>query len=119
MAAAQETLRPEVPEQQIRERVDEFPETIQQIQGAYGVKVVQKNFKAQVKDDSGTPIIQTPPAQVITTVQPPSDQTTLVQQSKGDTTSSSTWLATFWLRVIKKALRFGWKIVGKGQNAEH
>jgi hypothetical protein len=110
MAATPEILRPEAP--QIQERAEEFPETIQQIQGA---KVVQKTFKTQVTDDKGAPVIQTPPAQVIS-VTPPSDQTTLTKQAKGDTTSSLTWLAAFWLRVIKKAIHFGWKIIGKEQN---
>ena len=66
-------------------------------------------------DDKGKPIIQTPPTQVIT-VTPPSDTTTLSKQAKGDTTSSLTWLAAFWLRIIKKAIHFGWKIIGKEQN---
>lgn len=113
MAATPETLRPEVPEQQVQERAEEFPETIQQIQGAQGVQVVQKNFKAQVRDDHGAPLIQTPPTQVVTTVQPPADQATLTKEAKGDTTSSGTWIAAFWIRVIKKAMHFGWKIVGK------
>jgi len=26
-----------------------------------------------------------------------------------------TWLAAFWIRVIKKATHFGWQIVGRGQ----
>jgi hypothetical protein len=111
MAATPETLRPEVPT--VQEHIEEFPETIQQIQGA---KVVQKTFKAQVKDDKGKPIIQTQPTQIITTVQPPADTQTLTQQSKGDTTSSTTWLAAFWLRIIKKALHFGWQILGGEKN---
>ncbi|HKB88849.1 MAG TPA: hypothetical protein VKC53_04370 [Patescibacteria group bacterium] len=113
MAATPETLRPEVPQIQneVREHAEEFPESIQQIQGA---KVVVKNFKSQVKDDSGSPVIQTPPAQVIT-IQPPADTATLTQQAKGSKTSSVTWLAAFWLRIIKKAMHFGWQIVG-GQN---
>jgi hypothetical protein len=107
MAATPEVPRP-IEEPQVQEHVEEFPETIQQIQG---VKVVQKNFKAQVKDDKGAPIIQTPPAQVITTVQPPADTATLTKQAKGDTTSSATWLAAFWIRIVKKALHFGWQII--------
>jgi len=111
MAATPEVLRPEAP-QQIQERQEEFvvPETIQQ---STGVKVVQKNFKAQVKDDNGQPLIQTPPTQVIT-VTPPADDQTLLKQSKGDTTFAVTWLAAFWLRVLKKAAYFGWKIIGGG-----
>ncbi len=105
---------PEIPQPietpQVQERLEEFPETIQAIQGA---QVVQKNFKTQVTDDQGAPLIQTPPTQVITTVQPPADTATLTTQSKGSTISGATWLAAFWLRIIKKALHFGWKIIGK------
>ena len=112
MAATPEILRPEAPVQ-IQERQEEFivPENLQ----SSGVQVVQKTFTAQVKDDKGQPVIQTPPTQVVT-VQPPYDQTTLATQAKGPTTSSATWLSAFWIRVIKKALHFGWKIVGGGNN---
>lgn len=108
MAATPEIPRQEVP--QIQERKEEFvvPETIQ----SSGVKVVQKTFKSQVNDNSGKPLIKTPPTQVIT-VTPPSDTTSLTTWSKGNTSSSITWLGAFWLRVIKKAMHFGWKIVGK------
>lgn len=111
MATTPEILKPEAPE--ITERQEEFivPETLQQA----GVKVVQKTFKAQVMDDKGKPIIQTPPTQVIT-VSLPSDQVTLAKQAKGSPSLSLTWLAAFWLRIIKKALHFGWKLVGKEQN---
>lgn len=115
MAATPETLRPEVPVQEVQERADEFPESIQQIQGAQGVKIVQKDFKAQTNDDKGLPIIQTPPTQVIT-IQTPSDQATLTKQAKGDIGNSVTWLAAFWLRVIKKALHFGWKVIGQTES---
>jgi hypothetical protein len=110
MAATPEIPRSEAPS--IQERQEEFPETIQQIVGA---KVIQKNFKAQVSDDKGQPVIQTPPTQVIS-VTPPSDSATLTNQAKGNTTTSLTWLAAFWLRIIKKAMHFGWKITGKGPN---
>src|SRR5258706_3532680 len=103
---------PEVlnPNMDIQEKPEEFivPETLQQSD----IKVVQKNFTAQVKSDNGVPLIQTPPTQVIS-VTPPSSQTVLVQQSKGNTTSSLTWLAMFWLRILKKATHFGWQIVAK------
>lgn len=99
---------------QVIEVPTEFPETIPQSTGA---QVVQKNFKAQVSDDKGTPIIQTPPTQVVTSVSPPADSATLTKQSGGSTTLSITWLAAFWLRIIKKALHFGWRIVGGGDNA--
>ncbi len=110
MAATPEVLRPEVPQiKEVKEAEFIVPETLQQ---KTGVQVVQKNFKVQVKDDHGNPLIQTPPTQVIT-VSPPNDQESLVKESKGDVSSSSTWLATFWLRIIKKALYFGWKVLGR------
>ena len=109
MAATPEIPRPEA--LQVQERPEEFPETIQQIQGA---KVVQKTFKAQVKDDTGAPLIQTPPTTVIS-ITPPSDDVTLLAWSKGDTASAMTWLAAFWMRIIKKAMHFGWEVVVGGQ----
>ncbi len=113
MPATPEIPKPETP--QVVEHQEEFivPETLQQ---KTGVQVVQKNFTNQVKDVHGSPMIQTPPAQVIT-ITPPSDTQTLTVQSKGDINSSTTWLAAFWLRVIKKALYFGWRILGKDTNA--
>lgn len=111
MAATPEIPRPEA--QDVTERQEEFivPETLQ----SSGVKVVQKTFKTQVTNDKGAPVIQTPPTQVVS-VTLPSDQATLTSQAKGSASSSLTWLATFWLRVIKKAMHFGWKIIGKEQN---
>lgn len=108
MAATPEIPRPEVP--QVQERQEEFivPETLQ----GSGIKVVQKNFKAQVKDDKGQAVVQTPPTQVIS-VTPPADDATLASQAKGSVSSSLTWLATFWIRVIKKAMHFGWQITKK------
>lgn len=103
---------PEVPKIQpeTHETQEEFvvPETLQQ---STGVKVVPKNFTAQVKSDSGKPLIQTPPAQVVS-VTPPASSQTLKSWSKGKSTNSLTWLGAFWLRIIKKALFFGWKIMG-------
>lgn len=107
MAATPEVLKPE-PE--ISERKEEFivDETLKNA----GVRVVQKNFTAQVKNDKGQPIIETPPEQVVT-VTPPYPEATLKTQAKGPTTSSLTWLATFWVRIIKKALHFGWRVIGE------
>ena len=107
MAATPEVLRPEQPQvQNIKEAEFIVPENLQQS----GVKVVQKNFTAQTNDDKGQPLIQTPPTQVVS-ITPPADDTTLTTWSKGSISSSLTWLGTFWKRVIKKALHFGWQVV--------
>ena len=109
MAATPEIQRPEPQVQEINKEAEFIvPETLQQS----GVKVVQKNFTAQVKNDKGQPLIQTPPTQVIT-IQPPADNKTLTTWSKGSIASSLTWLGAFWIRVIKKALFFGWRVMGK------
>ena len=107
---------PEIPigEPHVSERKEEFivNENLQKS----GVKVVQKNFTAQVKSDKGTPLIQTPPAQVITVI-PPAPQITLTSWAKGPVSASLTWLGAFWLRILKKALHFGWQVKGEGPNA--
>jgi len=111
MAATPETLQTESP--QIVEVPSEFPETIQ---SSGGPQVVQKNFTSQVSDDNGNPVIQTPPTQVVTSITPSSDTATLTTQSKGKITESATWLAAFWLRIIKKAVFFGWRIISGSGN---
>lgn len=109
MPATPEIPRPETP--LVVEHQEEFivPETLQQ---NTGVQVVQKNFKAQINDDHGMPLISTPPTQVIT-VTPPEVSAELENWAKGSVESSKTWLGAFWLRIIKKAIYFGWKIIGK------
>jgi len=106
---------PEIPigEPRVQERAEEFvvDETLKNA----GAQVVQKTFKAQVKDDKGQPLIQTPPTQVVN-ITPPAPQPTLTSWAKGQITLSLTWLGAFWLRILKKALHFGWRVIGK-QNA--
>ena len=68
-------------------------------------------FTAQVTDDAGQPLIQTSKNQV--TIQAPADTATLTSWSKGPITSALTWLGAFWLRILKKAVHFGWKVIGK------
>ena len=106
MAGTPEILKPEAP--MVSERAEEFivPESLQQ---STGMKVVQKNFTAQVKSDKGQPMIQTPPAQVIT-IAPPANNATLIAWSKGPIVASISWLGMFWLRILKKAMFYGWKV---------
>src|SRR5258706_16363038 len=110
MAATPEILKPEAP--MVTERQEEFivPETLQ----SSGVKVVQKNFKAQVNNNKGQPVVATLPTQVVS-VTPPSDDSTLLAWSKGETTRLMSWLVTFSLLFIKNATHVGCQIVGRGQ----
>jgi len=99
---------PQVPEGVI-ERPETLPEKLEQDQN---IKVVSKQFTKTVTDDSGQPLIQAPKIQAIS-ITLPSDQNQLIGWAKGPITNSLTWFAVFWLRLIKKAAHFGWKIAGK------
>ena len=77
-----------------------------------GVVPRPSQFTGQVYDDSGKPLIQTPQTKTVT-VSLPMDDKALTSASKGSITDSITWLAAFWLRIIKKALHFGWGVVRK------
>jgi hypothetical protein len=73
------------------------------------VQPVLTQFKSQVKSDQGKPLIQSP-ATATTTITLPADQNQLTTLAKGSISNSITWFAAFWLRMIKKAIHFGWRI---------
>jgi hypothetical protein len=87
------------------------PERIQDVAQA----TPQTQVTAQVTDDAGQKLIQTPATQQVT-IQVPADPVQLDDWSKGSPFDTLTWFATFWLRMIKKAAHFGWRVVtGKGK----
>lgn len=108
---------PEIPNEtpQIVEHDSNAEFVVDETLKSTGVQTVQKTFKSQVADDSGKPIIQVPTTKVIS-VSPPADSITLGEMAKGDTTDSRTWLGRFWIRILEKALYFGWRIIGKGES---
>ena len=90
--------------------VPETPESTPEMEEA-GVTIVPPQVTAQVTDDdSGQPLIQTPATKTVT-VQIPTDPAKLDDWAKGSPANALTWFATFWLRMIKKAMHFGWKII--------
>jgi hypothetical protein len=100
------------PRSPVVERAEEFelPSHLEDT----GIKTVETAIKARVKD-KGRHLIQTPATKKIT-IKLPSGQATMSTWSKGKTTNSLTWLGVYWLRMIKKATHFGWKVVGgKGE----
>lgn len=107
------------PERKELEKIIEHrPEDVaipERIEKKEGVIPRQTQFTAQVTDDSGKPLIQTPKTKVVT-VQIPANQTQLDDWAKGSPTNALTWFAAFWLRMIKKAVHFGWKVVRGGQD---
>ncbi|MBN1169376.1 hypothetical protein JXA63_05830 [Candidatus Woesebacteria bacterium] len=97
---------PKTPEQ-VKERQEEFivPEKIQDI----GLKTTRSQVTAQVTDDDDNQLISTPTRKVTVTL--PADKDVIEEWTKGDKAKSSTWLGYFWVRIIKKALHFGWDLV--------
>lgn len=102
-------------EQGVIKEVPETPEIPSQLE-KQGVTVTPAQVAAKVSDDQGVPMIQTPAAQTIT-ITIPTSQEQLADWSKGSPSDSLTWLAMFWLRMIKKAFRFGWRVITKGGQA--
>jgi len=79
-----------------------------------GVTSVPANFTAQVHDQSGNKLITTPAKKVIT-IEIPATQEALEDWAQGPIENSLTWYAVFWLRLLKKALLYGWRVVLKRQ----
>ena len=106
---------PEKEPQQAPEGVEEVidtPEIPPHIEKT-GVSVTPTQFTAQVTDDKGQPIIKPTSTK---TVAIPKTKSKLEDLSKGAPAASITWLATFWLRMLKKEKHFGRKIIGKGES---
>ena len=74
------------------------------------VKTIPTQVSTQVTD--GKPPIKTPAMPQVTITLPAALQQ-LDEWAKGDPQNALTWFAAFWLRIIKKAIHFGWKILGK------
>ncbi len=108
MAEPKERERPAVPE-----GIEERPEAVEPLTRVEELERVPTQVTAQVTDDAGRQLIQTPATQVVT-IQIPAAQAQLEDWSHGSPSNSLTWFATFWLRMIKKALRFGWRVITRG-----
>lgn len=90
----------------------ETPEIPEHIESVTGVRVVPTAVTAQVQDSQGNNLINTPAnSQAKITI--PQTQATLTAWSKGDIGSAVTWWGRFWLRMIKKAIHFGWGVQSK------
>jgi hypothetical protein len=69
-------------------------------------------FQKQVKSDSGKPLIQVPGQGGRIKITIPKSQVELENLTKGSISDSITWFAAFWIRMIKKAVHFGWELLG-------
>jgi hypothetical protein len=69
----------------------------------------QQQIQQVMQDQSQTPAPA--PAANVVTITIPADPQQLADWSKGEPSESLTWYATFWIRMIKKAIHFGWRVV--------
>ena len=103
----------------VEHRAEEFPEVPVEVENkSLQPQPIPSQFKAQVTDDKGNPLIQTPQTQNVT-VTIPTAQEALEKLAKGSTDDSGTWWAAWFLRLIKKAAHFGWRVVTGGTNSEN
>lgn len=94
----------------VKETPEEAPSlTIERKEVAIAVPI---HFKAQVKTDKGQPLIQTSTGQAVSVTLPKS-RLELAELAKGSVSDSITWFAAFWLRMIKKAIYYGYRIFVK------
>ncbi len=76
------------------------------------VAPVPTQFKAQVTDDKGNKLITTPEEKKVDIIIPEVNKETLeVKIKDGNVEDSSVWSAGYWLRIFKKAIYFGWKVL--------
>lgn len=91
----------------------EAPKISENLERETGVEKVETAFTANIKDDRGQPLIQTPQTQAVT-VSVPAPQIVLTQTAKGSKNEAITWWALFWIRAIQKAVHFGRRIIFGG-----
>lgn len=103
----------------IVERPEEFSQVPVEVENksmpGAGVTPTPTQFKTQVTDSSGNPLIQTQQNKVVT-INLPQNQTVLETEAKGSTEESKTWWAASFIRMVKRALHFGWQIIVGGTN---
>lgn len=104
----------EAPPEGVEHRPEEIgvPERIQDV-----VKKTPTQVTAQVTDDDDQDLIHTPEKKEIA-IEIPGNQASFEEQAQGSPEESTTWLAVFWVRMIKKAKHFGWRIVGRGSQVQ-
>lgn len=99
----------EIPEVVERPEVPEIPASVER---RTGISVRPQHFSAPPMRHKGQQVFTTPQTQTVS-IQLPADQGQIKGWASGPVTSALTWFARFWLRIIKKAHHFGWRIVGK------
>ena len=109
-------VTPEREKPQIPEGVEEIPEEVEippHIEKG-GVSASKTQFSKKVHDDDDTLLTESPKTKKVE-IKLPETEERLSAWEKGKVSDSLTWFASFWLRMIKKATHFGWRIIGGKQ----
>jgi len=91
----------------------EIPEDLRKIEKKEEIQTTKTQFTAQVSDDSGVPMTESPVTKVAS-IEIPESEEALKAFSEGNTEEARTWWGATFLRMIKKALHFGWNIIKGG-----
>jgi hypothetical protein len=109
-------LSPERESLPVEERAEEFPEIPITVENKGVVVPTPGQFTAQVKDDKGRPLIQTPDREKIT-IEIPGTKEEMTAFSKGSPDEAITWFWAALVRKFKQATRFAWRVIWRGQRA--
>jgi hypothetical protein len=109
-------VSPEREKLPIEERPEEFPEIPIEVENKSVVTPTPSHVKGVVTDAKGKPLTTPTDGQSVTIILP-ADPQALTATSKGTPDEAITWFAKFWLRMFKKAIYYGWRVLTGGKNA--
>ena len=115
MAQTPEVLPPVFTPGQQETGVGQRPESITEVApqiGQGGVAASQTQFTTQVTGDNNQPLTQSPTTQNVT-ITLPTDESHLQEWAHHKPNDSIAWLGRYWLRMLAKAVHFGWHTVIK------
>lgn len=96
------------------EEIPEKPKIPENLQNE--MQKVETAFTANVKDQTGAQVTQTPQNQDVK-IDIPYTREQIKELSKGSIINAITWRAIYYWRMFKKALNFGKNIVWRENNA--
>lgn len=89
----------------------EAPKISENLARETGVEKVETAFTANIKDDKGQPLIQTPQTEPLTIKIQAASTEELKEAKKGSIEETRPWNARFWIRAIKRAIHFGKQVI--------
>ena len=113
------TITPEIEPQQIHPTPEvpvqqgEPPKETQPVEERGASQTPSQVVSQVVQDNNIQPVATSPTPQTVTITIPATTQQ-LDDWSKGSPDNSLTWLAFYWIRMIKKALFHGYRVITQG-----